>query len=51
MIFVRMLLKKMLKSCNVSIILQGDDLTVSITLGGIDVFSKTFDLLKDGISK
>ena len=48
---VAMIGKAILKMAGIYVILEGDDLTITIKLKGAILMEKTFDLLKDGIGK
>lgn len=46
---IKLFLRQLLKKCDVTIRLNGDDLTVTIKIGDATLWQKTFDLLKDGV--
>lgn len=46
---VAWIIKNILKKADVTIRLNGDDLTVTVKLGNSVLLHKTFDILKDGI--
>lgn len=46
---IKLILKKLLKQVDISLIMKGDDVKVNVSYAGITLYSIKVDILKDGI--